>query len=458
MPRVDEARVAVRRPLLRWAAWAALTAIAVVVLWWQFNPAPVDAAAPSVEASHGSPLAGLLLSAALAAVVGWLLLRLQVGAREGREAKARLHALSDVLDVWQWRTDADHQVVFARPPAGATPGEWAAAPQGAPLWNLFHTADEAGVRAQMASGASLADIEVLRPCADGGLARGRLRGRAIGDAEGRFAGYIGTVRELPAASTAITEPVSNGTRPAAPIAVAVPRALAHAVPDEEAERESFSYTVSHDLRAPIRVVEGFTKIVKEDYAAVLDRVGLDHLDRVLGAAARMNSMIDSLLAISKLSSQPLARQPVNLSQLAAFIADDLRRLWPDRAVAFEVMDGMQVQGDPTLLRIGLENLLGNAWKYTGQRTQAQVRFERTAAEPPTFTISDNGAGFDMRFADRLFGVFQRLHSASEFPGTGIGLASVRRIVRRHGGEIWAESEPEHGARFHFTLPQDLPSH
>ena len=132
-------------------------------------------------------------------------------------------------------------------------------------------------------------------------------------------------------------------------------------------------------------------------------------------------------------------------------------MWPEREVAFEVMDGMQVHGDPTLLRIGLENLLGNAWKYTGQRAQAQVRFERTATEPPTFTVSDNGAGFDMRFADRLFGVFQRLHSASEFPGTGIGLASVRRIVRRHGGEIWAESEPEHGARFHFTLPQDLTS-
>jgi light-regulated signal transduction histidine kinase (bacteriophytochrome) len=225
------------------------------------------------------------------------------------------------------------------------------------------------------------------------------------------------------------------------------------VPMPEADHESFGYIVSHDLRAPIRVVEGFTKIVKEDYGSVLDRVGHDHLDRVLGAAARMNSMIDALLALSRLSSQPLARQPVNLSQLAGFVADDLRRQWPEHPVAFEVMRDMQVLGDPTLLRVVLENLLGNAWKYTAHCSSPQIWFEHSVSDPAAFTLRDNGAGFDMRFADRLFGVFQRLHSASEFPGTGVGLASVRRIIRRHGGEIWAEAELDRGARFHFTLPQ-----
>ncbi len=218
------------------------------------------------------------------------------------------------------------------------------------------------------------------------------------------------------------------------------------------DHESFGYIVSHDLRAPIRIVEGFTKIVKEDYGSVLDGVALDHLDRVLGAATRMNSMIDSLLALSRLSSQPIARVPVNLSQIAGFVVDDLRREQPDREVQVTIQPALLTMGDPTLLRMMLENLLGNAWKYSANARPARIDFVRRDNEPTSFTIEDNGAGFDMRFAERLFGVFQRLHSASEFPGTGVGLASVRRIVRRHGGEIWAESEPDRGARFHFTLP------
>jgi len=220
----------------------------------------------------------------------------------------------------------------------------------------------------------------------------------------------------------------------------------------EADHASFGYIVSHDLRAPIRVVEGFTKIVKEDYGAVLDAVGHDHLDRVLGAAARMNSMIDALLRLSHLSSQPIARVPVNLSQIAGFVVDDLRRENPERDVEVEIEPQLLASGDPTLLRMLLENLLGNAWKYTGNTENARIGLARRPGETTGFTVHDNGAGFDMRYADRLFGVFQRLHSASEFPGTGVGLASVRRIVRRHHGEIWAESEPERGARFHFTLP------
>ncbi len=221
--------------------------------------------------------------------------------------------------------------------------------------------------------------------------------------------------------------------------------------DRDPDHESFGYIVSHDLRAPIRVVEGFTRIVKEDYGSVLDKVGLDHLDRVLGAATRMNSMIDALLALSRLSSQPIAHVPVDLSQIAGFVVDDLRREHPERDVQVTIEPGLLTTGDPTLLRMMLENLLGNAWKYSANARPARIAFVRGEGEA-SFTVEDNGAGFDMRFAERLFGVFQRLHSASEFPGTGVGLASVRRIVRRHGGEIRAESELERGARFHFTLP------
>jgi len=226
-----------------------------------------------------------------------------------------------------------------------------------------------------------------------------------------------------------------------------PRGAPEAIEDAE-----FSSLVSHDLRAPIRVVEGFTRIVKEDYGPVLGKIGVDHLDRVLGAAGRMNHMIDALLALSRLSSQPLERAAVDLSQMAAHVVEDLRRLSPERAVEVAIEPGLLARGDPTLLRVVLENLLGNAWKYTGGTSAARIELLRHPREPATFTVRDNGAGFDMRYADRLFGAFQRLHGASEFPGTGIGLASVRRIVLRHGGTVRAESAPERGASFHFSLP------
>ncbi|MDZ7590154.1 MAG: ATP-binding protein [Rubrivivax sp.] len=223
-------------------------------------------------------------------------------------------------------------------------------------------------------------------------------------------------------------------------------------PPETSEGDSFSFAVTHDLRAPIRVVEGFARIVKEDYGRLLDRVGNDHLDRVLGAAARMNLMIDALLTLARLSTQPLERQPVNLSQLAGWVVEDLRRGSPARLAEIEIEPGLAAQGDPTLLRQLLENLLGNAWKYSAQREPARISLRRLPHDAhAVFEVRDNGAGFDMRSAERLFGLFQRLHSASDFPGHGVGLASVRRIVRRHGGEIWAEAEPGRGAAFFFTL-------
>jgi signal transduction histidine kinase len=218
------------------------------------------------------------------------------------------------------------------------------------------------------------------------------------------------------------------------------------------ELESFTYTVSHDLRAPIRVVEGFARALQEDYHDRLDKIGHDHLHRILSAAARMNQMIDALLTLSRLSAQPVAAEPVDLSRAADIIAEELRVAQPDRNASVSVQPGMVAEGDRTLLRIALENLLGNAWKYTGKRARAEIEFSCTGSGPgAVYCIRDNGEGFDMRFADRLFGVFQRLHSAADFPGTGIGLATVQRIVRRHGGRVWAESEPGKGSRFYFTL-------
>jgi signal transduction histidine kinase len=218
------------------------------------------------------------------------------------------------------------------------------------------------------------------------------------------------------------------------------------------ELESFTYTVSHDLRAPIRVVEGFARILQEDYGDRLDRVGHDHLQRILSAASRMTQMIDALLGLSRLSGQPVVPEQVDLSRLADTIVEELRAGDPQRAATVVVQPGMTVEGDRTLLRVMLENLLGNAWKYTGKRAEARIEFGCTGTGPEAvWCVADNGEGFDMRFAERLFGVFQRLHGSAEFPGTGVGLATVQRIVRRHGGRAWAESEPGRGSRFYFTL-------
>jgi len=360
----------------------------------------------------------------------WLafgLARRQTQARdELREAREQLRRLQGLLDLWQWRTDAQHRLVLLHPPAGEDIE--APAPLGMALAERVAASAPDALRQALAAQAPLRDVEGrFVPAPDQPSRRVLLRGAPVCDAEGRFAGYEGTLR------------VVDDVMPPSPA-------------DAEAERESFGYTVSHDLRAPIRVVEGFTRILKEDYGPSLDRIGNDHLDRVLGAAARMNAMIDALLALSRLSSQPLTRQPVNLSQLAAYVAEDLRRQSPGREVTLHIEPGLQVMGDPTLLRLVLENLLGNAWKYTAKARAPEVWLERRPQHPDTYTVRDNGAGFDMRFADRLFGVFQRLHSASDFQGTGIGLATVRRIVRRHGGEVWAEAEVDRGASFHFSLP------
>jgi signal transduction histidine kinase len=246
--------------------------------------------------------------------------------------------------------------------------------------------------------------------------------------------------------------------PQAPASNSSPRAPA----PPENERESIAYTVSHDLRAPIRVIEGFTRIVREDYGHLLDRIGNDHLDRVLGAATRMNTMIDALLALSRLSSQPLLREPVPLSQMATQIIEELCAQAPARVIQAVIEPALMAQGDPAQLRTVLDNLLGNAWKYSARRAESQIEFGVTrltrlrpgvseAQDRTVYFVRDNGAGFDMRFAERLFGAFQRLHSASEFAGSGVGLASVRRIINRHGGEVWAQATVDQGACFYFTL-------
>ncbi len=218
------------------------------------------------------------------------------------------------------------------------------------------------------------------------------------------------------------------------------------------ELEAFSYSVSHDLRAPLRSIDGFSSILLEDYADKLDAEGCDNLGRVRAAAQRMSELIDDLLNLSRCTRAELHREQVDLSALARAVVADLRQREPGRAVELAVADGIVAGGDPRLLRVVLDNLLGNAWKFTGRREHARIEFGavRRIGRMDCF-VRDNGAGFDAAYAARLFGAFQRLHSSAEFPGSGIGLATVQRIVHRHGGRVWAEGEVDKGATFWFNI-------
>ncbi|MET0386797.1 MAG: ATP-binding protein [Polyangiales bacterium] len=221
------------------------------------------------------------------------------------------------------------------------------------------------------------------------------------------------------------------------------------------ELEAFSYSVSHDLRAPLRAIDGFSKALLDQQGERLDAQGKTHLERVRAAAARMSARIDDLLALARVSRGPLLRNVVSISALAESIADDLRRQAPERAVNFEIEPGLSARADPGLARAMLENLLANAWKFTGQRIPAQIRVgARATPRGEAFYVADNGAGFDMAYANMLFQPFSRLHKPSEFEGTGVGLATVQRIVARHGGMVWAEATPDVGATFYFTLVSD----
>lgn len=220
------------------------------------------------------------------------------------------------------------------------------------------------------------------------------------------------------------------------------------------ELEAFAYSVSHDLRAPLRAIDGFSQALLEDYTDQLDAEGRGYLERVRAGSQRMGQLIDDLLKLSRLTRQEMRHELVDLSIIAHEIAVELRELDPDRAVEFIIADQVLAYGDPQLLRVVMNNLLANAWKFTSRTLRSVIEFDSSLSaqsQERVYWIRDNGVGFDMAYADKLFGVFQRLHAHSEFEGTGIGLATVKRIVQRHGGRIWAEAEVNKGATIRFTL-------
>ncbi|MGS0753513.1 sensor histidine kinase [Roseateles sp. GG27B] len=428
--------------------------IGITLLAWAAQRLALPLAIESAAMLLMLTVLGTALTLLLVGAVGWhvgVRLTRQRYTETLRDTRMQLKIMSQLQTDWQWASNAKHHLVIWQAPQVAIVTQWENTATTEALW-------DASASKKVQSMVLANNWPRSQPCWSRWFNRLQQEALTVGPCAASLAGMPVGI------SLATTE------RRAACLLLWLLLLLllirqrpdhCRAVALTGGDHESFSYTVSHDLRAPLRVVDGFARILKEDYGRLLDRIGNDHLDRVLGAAARMNSMIDALLSLSQLSAPPLARQPVNLSPMAGFVMEELSRSAPERLLDLHIQPSLVVQGDPTLLRMLLENLLGNAWKYSSKCPRTQIRFEADqeagqGAEHGggqwVYRVCDNGAGFDMRFAERLFGVFQRLHSASDFQGTGVGLASVRRIVRRHGGEIWAVAEVGAGASFYFTLP------
>ncbi len=313
---------------------------------------------------------------------------------------------------------------------------------GAPCEETLSAAYELG-RALMSEGHGLMDLSALHHHALGQLlARGQLDPSKVEAAQAFFS-EVSSVFEM----------AHRGYREANESLKARNAELEQAKEAVEAtsrELEAFSYSVSHDLRAPLRSIDGFSQALEEDNGPQLDDIGKGHLKRVRDAARRMTMLIDDLLRLARISRGELTKEIVDLAPIVKTVVERLRRGDPSRQVELVVPHSLMARGDPRLLGVALENLLSNAWKFTSKQPRARIEVGMLPAGHVYF-VRDDGAGFDMKFVDRLFSAFQRLHTQSEFEGTGVGLATVQRIVRRHGGRIWAEGAVGRGATFYFTL-------
>lgn len=228
--------------------------------------------------------------------------------------------------------------------------------------------------------------------------------------------------------------------------------LSHQLEEVNKDLEALNYSISHDLRAPLRSIEGFSQVLLEDYEAVLDSTGQDYLRRVVSGARRMTDMIDGLLQLSRLGRSEMHSEQVDLTRMAQAVVARLRAMDPQRQVECDIQEEVWGNGDRDLLRVVVDNLFSNAWKFTSRRRQARIEFGMALdGGRPVYFVRDDGVGFDMAYAGKIFAPFQRLHQPSEFPGQGIGLALVQRAIHRHGGRLWAEAAVEQGATFRFTL-------
>jgi PAS domain S-box-containing protein len=331
---------------------------------------------------------------------------------------------------------------------GLAPGEFAGTE--AALFEFIHPDDHALIREAFARAIeSRTDYEVEFRFLPRNRPMGWMlgRGRAYFDAAGKPVRLAGVAIDITARKLAEQE----AARLNAVLEYRVRERTAQ-LEASNRELEAFAYSVSHDLRAPLRSIRGFSEVLLERCAGQLDDLGQDYLRRACASALQMDKIIEDLLKLSRLGRSELRWQLINLTALATGLAEDLRRSDPGRAVEFVIAPHLEAEGDERLLRVALDNLLGNAWKFSAKTPNARIEFGSTTEPEPAFFVRDNGVGFDPAHAPKLFGVFQRLHSASEFPGTGIGLATVQRIIHRHGGRVWATGAVNAGATFYFTLP------
>jgi PAS domain S-box-containing protein len=300
--------------------------------------------------------------------------------------------------------------------------------------------EERDILARLARKERLDHFETVRQTKDGRLIDVSVTISPMVDSSGNLLGASKVARDITAAKTA-----ERAVLRAKELAETATREL-----------EAFSYSVAHDLRAPLRSIDGFSQALLEDYEDRLDDEGRKYLRQVRESAQQMAHLIDDLLSLSKVTRDEMEKHPVDLSALASKVAERLRKREPDRQIEVIIpSEKVMVDGDARLLGVAFENLLGNAWKFTGRQPAPRIEFAAHAGNgQPVYSVRDNGAGFDMQYADKLFGAFQRLHSSAEFDGTGIGLAIVQRVVRRHGGRIWGEGEVNRGATFYFTLGED----
>jgi PAS domain S-box-containing protein len=367
-----------------------------------------------------------------------------------RESEQRFRALVDLSSDWYWVTDADHRFTFREGEILLRMGIPPEADYGKRRWELgflnMSEADWAAHRALLERREEFRDLLVARRSADGRVHWATISGRPLHDAAGEFLGYHGTGRD-------VTRQVQAEER-LRRFNVELERKVLERTAELDAankELEAFTYTVSHDLRAPLRAIDGFSRMLEQRSTAALDDEARGLLQRVRAAARRMGQLIEDLITFSRIGRGALHRRAVDLSALAKLVAKELESGAPERRVEWRLAEGLSAHADPGLARVVLENLLGNAWKYSAKTPRAVIEFARTDAGE--FVVRDNGAGFDPAHSEGLFQPFRRLHAAEEFEGTGIGLATVKRIVERHGGSVRGEGAVGSGAAFYFTLPE-----
>ena len=368
-----------------------------------------------------------------------------------RESGQRFRALVELSSDWYWVTDAEHRFTFREGEVLHRMGIPPVADYGKRRWemgflNMTET-DWAAHRALLERREEFRDLLLGRRSADGRVHWATISGRPLHDAAGRFLGYHGTGRD-------VTEQV-NAEESLRKFNVALERTVIERTAELDAankELEAFTYSVSHDLRAPLRAIEGFSRLLEERHAAALAEEARGQLQRVRAAARRMGQLIEDLIAFSRIGRSELKKRSVDLTALAKLVAKELEAGAPERRIEWRIAEGLAAYADPGLARVVLENLLGNAFKYTGKTPQPLIEFGQTAAGE--FMVRDNGAGFDPTHSEGLFQAFRRLHAVEEFEGTGIGLATVRRVVERHGGAVRGEGAVGAGATFYFSLPGD----